>query len=115
MICITYTSGHGTLRPKPKVGDRRTTKKHGLQIRVWSWARDPLTRLPIGMLVHGSRPVFEWVKPHELEKWDEYLLTKGERAEVERVRFAAIQARIVASVVLFGDPSAAPARYQGLT
>lgn len=45
-------------RRKPKIGDRRTTKKHGLQIRV--------VETHNGMWVrNGSRYRYEWLKPSE--------------------------------------------------
>lgn len=46
-------------RRKPKIGDRRTTKKHGLQIRV--------VETHDGMWVrNGSRYRYDWRKPSEL-------------------------------------------------
>lgn len=65
--------------PKPCVGDRRVTKKHGLQIRVQCRALD-WTGAPIGLLVRGGRPVFEWREPQHLAKWDRYLLSPDEMA-----------------------------------
>lgn len=82
MIRVTISAT--PTRPRPKQGDRRTTKRHGLQVRVWARARDPMTRQPIGMLVRGSRPVFEWVAPADLEPWDQHLLTKEERAALAK-------------------------------
>lgn len=46
-------------RRRPKIGDRRTTKKHGLQIRV--------VETHNGMWVcSGSRYRYEWRKPSDL-------------------------------------------------
>lgn len=63
-----------TQRQRPKIGDRRTTKKHGLQIRVVEthygmWAKS------------GSRYSYDWRKPSELvgTQWA-YLLTPGDVA-----------------------------------
>jgi len=64
-------------RPKPQAGDRRITKKHGLQIRVQCmavWCRRPVSRL-----VSNGRPVFSRVKPEHLEFWDRHHLTPEER------------------------------------
>lgn len=63
----------GPQRRKPKIGDRRTTKKHGVQIRV--------VETHNGMwVVSGSRHRYEWRKPHELlgTQWA-YLLTAAEK------------------------------------
>ena len=70
----------GSSKPKPKAGDRRTTKTHGLQIRVQCMARDFRTGAPIGRIVRAGRPVFDWRKPLELDPWDHYHLTDAERA-----------------------------------
>lgn len=62
-------------RPKPKAGDRRTTKKHGTQIRVHERHN--------GMVVMtgGHRNYrWEWKSPVELiGTIDEYLLTLEDR------------------------------------
>ena len=63
-------------RRKPKIGDRRTTKKHGLQIRV--------VETHNGMWVRsGSRYRYEWRSPAQLlcTRW-EYLITRDERAAI---------------------------------
>lgn len=63
-------------RRKPKIGDRRTTKKHGLQIRV--------VETHNGMWVcNGGRYRYDWRRPSELKgtSWD-YLLTAEERATI---------------------------------
>ena len=66
-------------RPCPRAGDRRITKKHGLQIRVQDMAmgygNNPR---PIGRVVSNGRPVFSWVKPERLEPWDRHHLTAEE-------------------------------------
>lgn len=74
---ITYATGD--VGSKPKAGDRRTTKKHGVQIRVQRMARDWQGK-PIGRIVSGRRPCFDWRTPRELDPWDHYLLTAEERA-----------------------------------
>lgn len=70
----------GCSKPKPKAGDRRMTKTHGLQIRVQCMARDFRTGAPIGRIVRAGRPVFDWRKPLELDPWDYHHLTAEERA-----------------------------------
>ena len=65
-------------RPKPKAGDRRTTKAHGLQIRVQAMARGPFTGKPLGRVVSNGRPVFDWRKPIQLDAWDRHHLTPEE-------------------------------------
>lgn len=46
-------------RPRPRIGDRRCTKKHGLQIRVAETSR--------GMWVlRNGRPAYEWRSLAEL-------------------------------------------------
>jgi hypothetical protein len=66
-------------KPAPKAGDRRTTKLHGLQIRVHAMGRDPVTGKAIGRLFRNKHPVFMWRRPVELDFWDQYLLTEEER------------------------------------
>lgn len=66
-------------RPKPQEGDRRVTKKYGLQIRVQARAKD-WSGKPIGLLVRGGRPVFEWCEPKHLATWDRHHLTPEEMA-----------------------------------
>lgn len=111
MIRITYTSGPA--RPRPRVGDRRTTKKHGMQIRVLKMARDHRGRV-IGLDCTGGRQRYEWVKLHELDKGDEWMLTNDEREQVRCIREAATAARLVERVALFGDTSATPTTFRGL-
>lgn len=63
-------------RRKPKIGDRRTTKKHGLQIRV--------VQTHNGMwCCSGSRYLYEWRTPAQLlgTRW-EYLINPQERAAI---------------------------------
>ncbi|KVT92684.1 hypothetical protein WK60_13925 [Burkholderia ubonensis] len=50
----------GPARKKPRVGDRRTSKKHGEQIRVFSMARDMRGNI-IGYDCTGGRQRYEWV------------------------------------------------------
>ena len=72
-IIITTAAG----RPRPRAGDTRRTKRHGLQIRVQCMARD-FAGQPIGRIVRDGRPVFDWRKPVELDKWDLHLLQRPE-------------------------------------
>lgn len=67
-------------KPKPREGDRRTTKAHGLQIRIHVRARD-FKGQPFGFLMRGGRPVFEWCEPRHLPEWDRHWLTPDERQE----------------------------------
>lgn len=68
---ITYH--YATSKPKPQIGDRRVTKKHGVQIRVVATSGGAWMR-------NGSRYVYEWRKPNELygTQWA-HLLTPAER------------------------------------
>lgn len=70
----------GPQRTKPKVGDRRTTKKHGLQIRIQAAARNARGEV-VGRLVTNGRPDFYWCEPHNIEWHDRYLLTPEERVQ----------------------------------
>ncbi len=79
-VLVRYYTGAS--KPKPKAGDRRTTKTHGLQIRVQCMARDFRTGAPIGRIVRNGRPVFDWRKPLELDPWDYHHLTEAERAHL---------------------------------
>lgn len=74
---ITITSAAS--RPRPRAGDTRRTKLHGLQIRVRCMARNMAGR-PIGRLVSNGRPVYGWRKPRELDPWDQHLLQRPEIA-----------------------------------
>lgn len=70
---ITIYSGPAP-RPKPKVGDRRTTKKHGVQIRIFERCR-------YGHLVDSrGRSRYEWVGIADLPDEYRYLLTTEEKA-----------------------------------
>lgn len=51
---------YGPTRKKPRQGDRRVTKKHGEQIRVFKMVRDMQGRV-IGHDCTGGRQRFEWV------------------------------------------------------
>lgn len=76
-MAVTSIRFFGPQRRKPEIGDRRTTKKHGLQIRVVE------TRGGIWVLQAGKSNAYryDWKKPSELigTRW-EYLLTPEERA-----------------------------------
>jgi hypothetical protein len=48
---VTFVSG--ARRNRPKTGDRRTTKKHGEQVRLPTVARDHMGRF-IGYLCYGG-------------------------------------------------------------
>ena len=63
-------------RKQPKIGDRRTTKKHGLQIRVVATSE--------GMWIKsGSRYRHEWRKPDDLVGSQfEHLLTQADRETI---------------------------------
>lgn len=69
-------------RPKPKAGDRRTTKKHGQQVRVH--------RRSCGMMMMGGGHryyLFEWRTPAELiGTLDEHLLTTQDRAALAAMK-----------------------------
>jgi len=64
-------------RKKPKTGDMRTTKKHGLQVRI-----PKMVKLFGGALAYdctGGRQNYEWISPSQLvgTRW-EYLLKQLE-------------------------------------
>lgn len=63
-------------RRKPQIGDRRNTKKHGLQIRVIETCSSMWVR-------SGSRYRYEWQTPAQLlsTRW-EHLITPAERAAI---------------------------------
>lgn len=72
---VRFARLSGPTRKPPRAGDRRTTKKHGLQIRVHVRSQ--------GMLMMGGGHryyLFEWRKPADLETCDQNLLTADERA-----------------------------------
>jgi hypothetical protein len=66
-------------RPAPQAGDRRVTKKHGLEIRVHVRAKD-FKGQPIGFRVSNGRPIYQWCAPKWLEPWDRHWLTSDEMA-----------------------------------
>lgn len=68
----------GKQRTKPKTGDRRETKKHGLQIRIPVMVHD-LRGRPIGYNCTGGRLNYEWRKPSDLPPAYRYLLTSEEK------------------------------------
>lgn len=71
---IHITSGRH--RKKPATGDTRTTKKHGLQIRVPVMVHNQRGE-PIGYNCTGGRQNYEWRKPSELTGTRfEYLLKR---------------------------------------
>lgn len=54
-------------RPKPKTGDIRTTKKHGLQIRI------PY-KIDGCYIVSSGRQMYEWIKPEDLpDRYSHYI------------------------------------------
>lgn len=73
MIRITFVDRPAARRPSPKVGDTRITKRHGLQIRVWTRAKDALGR-PYASVVSRGRPVYAWRSPADLDPWDRHML-----------------------------------------
>lgn len=81
---VTSVRFMAAAKPKPREGDRRVTKKHGLQIRIHVRAHDHAGRV-IGMLVRSGRPVFEWCAPRELPKWQHHLLKPEDLAQANGV------------------------------
>ncbi|WP_157130314.1 hypothetical protein [Burkholderia pseudomallei] len=70
-------------RRKPKVGDRRFTKKHGEQIRVFKMATDMRGNV-IGYDCTGGRQRYEWVSIADARKhnaWHHW--TDEERAKYD--------------------------------
>ena len=76
---MRVTFSYAPQRPKPHAGDRRTTKKHGAQVRTLDRALDQRGR-PIGYLVSNGRPMFSWTCLCDLKPWDRHWLTPEERA-----------------------------------
>lgn len=72
-------------RKRPKEGDRRVTKKHGLQIRIQC-------RTSSGLQVQNGRPVFDWRTLDQLEPRDFTYLTAAERT-AETARRLALRVR----------------------
>lgn len=82
-------------RRKPKIGDRRTTKKHGLQIRV--------VQTHDGMWVKsGSRYCYEWRKPATLvgTMWS-YTLTPQDLADIAATEHATRHAQDIERALFF--------------
>jgi hypothetical protein len=74
---------YGPTRKKPKHGDRRTTKKHGEQIRVFKMARDFRGNI-IGHDCTGGRQLYEWVPLADAHKhMADHHWTPEERARFE--------------------------------
>jgi hypothetical protein len=77
---VKITVIYGPTRKKPRVGDRRTTKKHGEQIRVFKMVTDMRGNV-IGYDCTGGRQRYEWIPVTEaVAKGYGYLLTPAERA-----------------------------------
>lgn len=83
-------------RRKPQIGDRRTTKKHGEQIRVVTVhdGRWVVTR-------HGA--CHEWRSPGDLvgTQW-EYLLQDADRKALAQKAFAKQHLKDVETSIFFG-------------
>jgi hypothetical protein len=75
---------YGEPRKKPREGDRRETKAHGVQYRVQEIARNPATGHPIGYRVSNGRPVYEWRAAAELlgTRYEHYLTAEDRAALV---------------------------------
>lgn len=73
VISVRYYRGP-VPRPRPRAGDRRVTKKHGLQIRLPVFAKDHCGRV-IGLVVNRGHSVFEWCTPSEVvaRGYDQFL------------------------------------------
>ena len=63
-------------RPRPKPGDRRTTKKHGDQIRLPVLVYNRRGEA-IGYNCTGGRQNYEWVSVNAVPERFAYLLKKG--------------------------------------
>lgn len=73
----------GPTRKKPRVGDRRTTKKHGEQIRVFRMARDARGNV-IGYDCTGGSQKYDWVPLRDAAKHGvAHYLTAEERKALE--------------------------------
>lgn len=107
---ITIVCANGNIRSKPQAGDRRTTKKHGLQIRVQCMARS-INGKPMGRMVSGSRPVFAWRKPVELDEWDLHHLTQPER---DALRIYKQVRGDIERGIFFGSADVKPEKFAGL-
>jgi hypothetical protein len=74
---------YGSARKKPHVGDRRTTKKHGEQIRVFRMARDTRGNI-IGYDCTGGNQRYDWVPLADAAKHRAaHHLTAEERAAID--------------------------------
>lgn len=76
---MKVTISYSTQSAKPRPGDRRTTKKHGLQIRTWDRATDRSGK-PTSYIVSNNRPRFSWTCPKDMKPWDRHYLTPEEAA-----------------------------------
>lgn len=59
-MSIRIHISYGPARKVPRVGDRRTTKKHGEQIRVYRMARNS-RGVVIGYNCTNGRQQYDWV------------------------------------------------------
>jgi hypothetical protein len=76
----------GLTRKKPRVGDRRTTKKHGEQIRVFRMIRD-IHGLITGYDCTGGSQKYDWVPLADAEKRGVgYCLTAEEKTALKKKR-----------------------------
>lgn len=66
-----------------RVGDRRTHKRHGPQIRVERMARDKYGR-PLGRIEEDGQPTYGWRTLLEVDPWDYGLLTTVERSQLRQ-------------------------------
>lgn len=73
----------GRPKPKPKMGDRRTTKKHGEQVRVPVVVRHGPYRG--AWVVRSGRQCYEWVSPEEAYKQWPHLRPAGVRVAAPSV------------------------------
>lgn len=79
---MKITLSCGSTRPKPKTGDTRTTKAHGLQIRVPLHVHN-IRGEPIGYDCTGGKQRYEWRKPETLKGTRyEYLLRRPDIAKL---------------------------------
>ncbi len=67
----------GKQRKRPQAGDRRTTKKHGDQIRIPSMVHNQRGD-PVGYDCTGGRQNYEWVSVTKVPaRWHYLLKQKG--------------------------------------
>ncbi len=107
---ITIVCANGNIRSKPQAGDRRTTKKHGLQIRVQCMSRNP-NGTPRGRMVSNGRPVFDWRRPDQLDEWDLHHLTQVERDALDGIKSLR---KDIENSMFMGDAGAVPTQFAGL-